>query len=112
MSSPKGKSNDSITWETNARILAAHNVPSFIAEFKVGVEAAEVQLASYFMRLARKADEDIFLGRRLLALGLLIRGAMGYPSSFLVVYLTKPIIVSGPTISFHGLAMVDDQVRC
>ncbi|KAH9036403.1 hypothetical protein EDB84DRAFT_1269134 [Lactarius hengduanensis] len=85
----------SFTRKTNGHILAPHGGPSFIAEFKTSLGVAEVQLANYFILLAGKVDKDIFLGWRLPALGLLIRGA-----------------IVKPTISFHGLLMVDKQVRC
>ena len=104
-----GIEEHSFTRKTDDHILAAHGGPLFIAEFKTSIEAVEVQLSNYFILLAEKVDKDIFLGWRLPALGLLIRGAMGYS---LAAGVTEPTIVSGPTISFHGLIMVDKQVRC
>jgi hypothetical protein len=61
---------------TDGYLLASHNGPLFIVEYKRQIAAAEPQLASYFLRLALKPAEDIFRQWRQPALGLLIRGEL------------------------------------
>jgi len=75
---------------TDGYLSASHGGPLLVIEYKRQITMAEPQLASYFLRLALKPVEDIFRQWRQPALGLIIRGTY---------------------ISFHGLVMIDKQVR-
>ena len=61
-------------------ILASHGGPLVVIEYKRQIAMAEPQLASYFLRLALKAAEDVFRQWRQPALGLAIRGEMRWSS--------------------------------
>jgi len=61
---------------TDGHLLASHDGPLFITEYKRQIATAEPQLAGYFIRLALQTSENTFLRWRQPALGLLIRGKL------------------------------------
>lgn len=59
---------------TDGHVLAIHGGPLLILEFKRRIDFTEGQLASYFLRLALRSEQQVFFGWRQPALGIIIRG--------------------------------------
>jgi hypothetical protein len=95
---------------TDGHILAAHGGPLFIFKYKPQMDVTEPQLGGNFIQLAEAAIAQIFRGWRQPCLGLIIRGK----SDALLHFSAGAAdlrVVPGEYISFHGLVMVDAQVR-